>query len=335
MKRIKPLFNLLAGTSAPLFARIKPRKLILCYHRFSSNGRVDPFFNASTTTPIADLEQQILWLKTFCNFKSLRELIGSSTPQTKWDVSITIDDGYQDVIDLALPLFEKHQIPVTWFITTGPIQDSQEIPWWDLSAFLNGQTDAQISVHAEGISKDLDLSIAEDLRWLQHTLRETHLFGALDQAKELKQQVIAQLAPFCEIPRNSFARPESLKDAARSEYLSLAPHTVTHSNLAQLHIAEQEQEIKESLETLKNWGLQPENVFSYPFGKSWARNEDTLSILRNLGFDASFTTESGFMTDLDHPYLIPRISVDGRWDIQAFKARVTWSPLLKKLKTST
>ena len=335
MKQLKTILDWVLGTYAPIFTCFGSKKIILCYHRFTSEQSNDPYHNPAATTPIASLEQQLLWLKSFGNIEPLQRLICSPASDRKWSISITIDDGYQDVIDLALPIFEKHHVPFTWFLTTDPIKKANEIPWWDLSAFLEKKLEVCFPVRLNGTVKNIDLSEDKDVRWIQCKLKQMHLFGPPDKAKNLKDQVLNQLKLCYEIPCNSFTRPELLKEAAKSGYLSVAPHTVTHSNLAQLPRREQEQEIIHSINTLEEWGLNPENLLSFPYGKPWARNGDTIMILNKLGISAGLTTDGDFIKPSDSPYLLPRVSIDGRWDIQTFKARVVYPSLYRRLRFTT
>lgn len=333
MPTVKSAFNITAGSIAPAVTRLVPRKLVLCYHRFSHAGRPDPFHNPVTATPVKELEKQLLWLKSFCLFRTLDEIATPSSSGKSWEVAITIDDGYQDVIDLGLPLFEKHKIPVSWFVTTDPVINPDYLPWWDLSSLLANRNTGKLRVNIDERTKLIDLSNNADSRWLRKTLRELFLFGSPNKANKFKQQVIRELSKHTALPRNSFVRPDNLKKAAASDVMDIGPHTCTHPNLARLSHEEQTQEILSSINALKAMGIEPINWFSYPFGKDWARSETTLEIVRSLGLKGCATTGTGYVYPDTPSYLVPRISVDGRWDIRAFKARVVFGPLTDTLKS--
>lgn len=333
MTTVKSAFNITAGTIAPAVACLVPRKLVLCYHRFSHTKHPDPFHNPVTATPVEELEKQILWLKSFCLFKTLDDIVSAEPVGKKWEIAITIDDGYQDVIDLGLPLFEKHQIPVSWFVTTDPVTNPDSLPWWDLSSLVANLNAGHLHFSLDGKDKRVDLSNNDDSRWVRDTLRELFLFNSANKADEFKRQLISELSKIESLPQNSFARPATLKQAAASNVMSIGPHTCSHPNLARLTPEEQTHEIQSSVTALKEMGIQPINWFSYPFGKEWARSESTLDIARSLGLRGCITTGTGYVYPDTPSYLVPRISVDGRWDIQAFKARVVFGPLTDTLKS--
>jgi peptidoglycan/xylan/chitin deacetylase (PgdA/CDA1 family) len=87
---------------------------ILMYHSFSG----DLFFSVSRE----NFERQIQYLrKRNYIFTNLHGLIDRMNKEQsiKKHVVISIDDGHQDFKDVALPIIEKYNIPVTLFWPTG------------------------------------------------------------------------------------------------------------------------------------------------------------------------------------------------------------------------
>jgi peptidoglycan/xylan/chitin deacetylase (PgdA/CDA1 family) len=86
---------------------------ILMYHSFSG----DLFFSVTKE----NLERQIQYLRKrnyiFIDLRGLIERMDKGQ-SIKRHVVISIDDGYQDFKDVALPIIEKYNIPVTLFWPT-------------------------------------------------------------------------------------------------------------------------------------------------------------------------------------------------------------------------
>lgn len=87
---------------------------ILCYHSVSEAGN-------KYTISQEVVKEQLLKMKKYADFVSLDEIIDNSTRQKRNRplISLTIDDGYADVMDL-LPFVKKHNIPVALFVLSDP-----------------------------------------------------------------------------------------------------------------------------------------------------------------------------------------------------------------------
>jgi len=114
---------------------------ILCYHRFGYTG------GKMVVSP-ASFALQLDWLaRNDYHVIRLAELIGyleGRQPLPRRSVVITIDDGYESVHRLALPLLRKHGFPATLFVYTDFIGAGDALSWaqlQDLSA--SGLVDIQ------------------------------------------------------------------------------------------------------------------------------------------------------------------------------------------------
>ena len=91
---------------------------VLFYHRVA-DSHPNPW-----TISVADFRRQILWLKQHCELVSLSEIQkrmregGSHRPA----VSITFDDGYAENNEHAIPFLLEQQVPTTYFVTFGNVQ---------------------------------------------------------------------------------------------------------------------------------------------------------------------------------------------------------------------
>jgi peptidoglycan/xylan/chitin deacetylase (PgdA/CDA1 family) len=80
-------------------------------------------------------------------------------------------------------------------------------------------------------------------------------------------------------------------------------HTFSHPHLAELNYENQLIEIQRSIDDLSNIGIS-QDFFCYPYG---SYNDDTMTILFNLGVKFAFTTEPKECRSLDSNFSIPRL----------------------------
>ena len=99
---------------------------ILIYHRVGadSGGQVD--------LGVAMFDDQMAELAAAGNVISLDqavELLASGATLDHDSVVITFDDGTPDVVDFALPVLERHALPMTLYLATSFIEDG--LGFWD------------------------------------------------------------------------------------------------------------------------------------------------------------------------------------------------------------
>ena len=64
---------------------------------------------------------------------------------------ITFDDGYADNLRAALPVLERHDCPVTLFITTGVLD--ADVLWWDGLASVAFSPDVELAALDSGCGR--------------------------------------------------------------------------------------------------------------------------------------------------------------------------------------
>ena len=136
LKRINPL-----GVYADQYQTVP----ILCYHRFgsgSSNG------GGKMTVSAANFAAQLDWLaRNDYHVIGLAQLVGfleGRQAVPKRSVVITIDDGYESVHRVALPLLRKHGFAATLFVYTDFIGSPDALSWAQLQDLVaSGLVDVQ------------------------------------------------------------------------------------------------------------------------------------------------------------------------------------------------
>lgn len=290
------------------------RILCLLYHRV--NNVRDQLYNL-TVSP-EEFDQHIKYLRE--NYRTVRfdenwNLISEDA------IAITFDDGYADNYVYALPVLERYKVPATIFVSTGNIGTSREFWWDDIERVLTSQKcypsrfclhDALYEYTWETVSEFQRQELAKTLRWLLRMEPNDVCFKAW--IKQLKTWAGVK-SDEGRVGYRSLDK-EQLKKLARSPYITIGAHTVSHLSLGALSKEMQEKEIGDSIHYLEKELGYNITIFSYPFGSKMDYNADTLEICKKLGITKAATTNAKLWTEQDEPYLIPRFAVkNGSMDV--------------------
>ena len=98
--------------------------------------------------------------------------------------------------------------------------------------------------------------------------------------------------------------------------------TSYHLILSSLDATQQRLEIEGSLRDLEAWLGHGVASFAYPYGRTWDYNEETRSILQELGFQSATTAMPG-LNDVDTPRLeLKRTAVNQSSDLAQIMCEV-------------
>ena len=232
--------------------------------------------------------------------------------------AITLDDGYLNVIEHALPLFRKHNAPFTVFVTTGFADATSPLWWVDLERSIAALSHISISVDGfafEGLAKTVEEKIASFER-LYATLRAGNEF--------LMRKVIAGLAaeagidPFERVRRSCMSWDE-LRGLSQDPLASIGAHTLTHPMLAKHELNFVSHEIADSRNIIENeLGIDVKH-FAYPVGDAGSAGKREFALAAKDGFQTAVTTRPGvlFAEHAKHLHALPRVSLNGLFQNEA------------------
>lgn len=228
---------------------------------------------------------------------------------------VTLDDGYRDNLENAVPLFRQYSVPYTIYVAPGLVDGRATLWWEDLEHILasnstinldmpGGRTefdlrDARAKQEAfEALSAYITTQITEqerlriirDLAWMYRTDPEAHRTGSIMNWKELAQ---LSTDPLC----------------------TLGAHTIHHHAVARLSPDEALFEMEESARLIElETGSRPKH-FAYPYGYPAAAGSRDFDLARQAGFQSAVTTRHGVChaVHANHLTALPRISVNGRF----------------------
>lgn len=224
----------------------------------------------------------------------------------------TLDDGFRDNREHALPVFERHGVPFTIFVCKG-LSERSHTMWWDTAAALIEKRD-RLTLCLPAGRIDVDCS---RLRAKESAFQATACcLMAGDEAKGVAElDRVAQAAginPHALVSETVMDYDE-LQALARHPLVSYGAHTVSHRALADLGDTELLAEFNESADYVAGITGDRPVTFAYPYGDKRSATVRTAGYADWAGFKVSVTTRPGTLTAacLENPQLLPRISLNG------------------------
>jgi len=225
---------------------------------------------------------------------------------------VTFDDGDRTFVDVALPVLEAMSVPATLFVAPGVLASSR--PYWF-------QELRYVRQHVDDGA--IRRQVAGQMGWEYAQLAPCSivaLFKALPLAA--MWQVIDTLEQQYGLPPAAPANI-SLPEAAaldRHPLVAIGAHSLTHAMLAKHDAATARREIEQSRAILEQRLGREIRHFAYPVGDPGSAGARDFAICRELGFASAVTTRPGmiFPEHCDHLLALPRLSVNGNWQEEAF-----------------
>ena len=307
-----------------LFRALYSRKIrVLMYHGVSKERLPSHYWlhvNAD------GFDWQMNYLKS--NYKVMPATVlcgGGAMDSTtfKRAVVITFDDGFENVFTTAWPILRKLRLPAVCFVVPG-LSERRETIWSSalFEWFLKTER-RELDLSAFGMSRiELGPDRTERARAAIDLIRIFKSWPA-HKREELKSYLLGEhtltanggsSSPFALMTK------EQIIDLGNSEEFDIAPHGDRHQVLTTFTREEQQQDIASSVGKLTAWHVPQIPVFSYPSGRF---NEDTVSLMNEMGFKAALATEEGLADWNADRYSIKRIHIGSNTGKFEFKARVS------------
>lgn len=226
--------------------------------------------------------------------------------------AFTLDDGYRNNAEHALPVFERHGVPFTIFVTRGFAERTHTL-WWETLGRLLGRLPKANFDFGAG-AEDVDLSTqALKLRAFDRfatfvTCQDEKIAVSRIDAWAMTQGVDPRA-----ITAELVMDEEELRRIASHPLALLGAHTLSHRAVGRLAPEEAKREMAESADWVQALtGTRPA-IFAYPYGFPGAVTERDVTIARDVGFLVAVTTQPGIIKESSAGQLIglPRISLNG------------------------
>jgi peptidoglycan/xylan/chitin deacetylase (PgdA/CDA1 family) len=120
------------------------------YHRFGESKY------PSTNITVEQLESHLNYLvEQNFRFTQASDLLDPEQQKEK-TITVTIDDAYLSFYEVGLPIFEKHQVPVTLFLNTENVGGFNYMSWDQLRDVLDRGVEIQNHSHTHSSFSTLD-----------------------------------------------------------------------------------------------------------------------------------------------------------------------------------
>ena len=237
--------------------------------------------------------------------------------------AFTLDDGYRDNVEYALPVFERHGVPFTIFVAKGFATRSHGMWWETLAALLNVLPEIRFDFGPNSGSGEISLPLQTAPDKLDAFDRFSRFIASGPETEQVA--VIDALAArhgidALEITAQLTMDVAELQALSKNPLASLGAHTISHRSIAQLDRAEARQEMRACIEWMETaFGTRPK-TFAYPYGTANAVSQRDKDLARELGFDLAVTTRPGTLSETlrDRMTGLPRISLNGYYQVPRY-----------------
>jgi peptidoglycan/xylan/chitin deacetylase (PgdA/CDA1 family) len=288
------------GGFRPFHWGVRDQLLILMYHRFSASSHV-------SRVSADQFRQHLRYLRQHANPISLHDGLtslttGASLPPNP--VVITIDDGYRDAYDIALPVLREFSFNATLFAVTDFV-DGRCWIWTDIMRYILHQP-------GKGERRTIPTSAGEfhvggDDIYLDADAINGRLKKMSDQ---VKNKVIQEIADGVDVEVPPLPTPDfdglnwdQMREMDATS-IQIESHTVTHPILTEADEARVDDELVRSKARLEEMLDRNVNYFCYPNGDVNAGVRDAVA---RAGYKAALTTNFGFNKSPVDPFMVDRI----------------------------
>ena len=232
--------------------------------------------------------------------------------ETRKFVCFTLDDGYRDNLLFAAPVFQKHAVPYTVFITPGFISRERTI-WWETVEKLLTNVSSISFDFGKGpetlacAKRDAKITAFDRIANYVESASEDIAVNEIDRVA--KANGVDAMA----IVEEEIMTHEELHELLMDPLASLGAHTMTHPNLKRVGDARLREELSQSAAITSGYTGRPVTSLSYPYGGRRAVGARETKAARDVGFAIAVTTQPGVLSShsLREPTAVNRVPLNG------------------------
>jgi len=218
-------------------------------------------------------------------------------------VNFSIDDCYRDSFELVAPVFRRHNVPLTLFVTTG-IPDGT-MPLWG-----SGLEDALAERdHVVLDSHVVKLSRSEGRRAAYQ--RIASWWDGSDAARHYAKFCAANGIDMEAMHWKHAISWQMLEVLAKDPLIEIGAHTINHPRISTLSPEAVLTELEGSRTRLnERLGINVQH-FAFPYGRSGDCGPRDFALARRAGFLSAATTRKGLVRGGQDRFSLPRNTING------------------------
>jgi peptidoglycan/xylan/chitin deacetylase (PgdA/CDA1 family) len=227
----------------------------------------------------------------------------------------TLDDGYRDNRDFALPLMREFAAPFTVYVTSDFAEGTGRLWWIALEMVIAKASSIETAIG--GVATRLDTSTQQAKQAAFDRLHDwlRALPGELDIHREIGALCARHDVDQAAICRELCMSWDELKPFAEDPLISIGAHSITHCNLARQSAEIASQEMVVSRARIEEAVQRPVVHLAYPYGDRIAAGAREFALARAAGYKTAVTTRPGmiFPESAGHLTALPRVSLNGNY----------------------
>jgi len=227
----------------------------------------------------------------------------------------TLDDGYRDNRDFALPVMREFEAPCTVYVASDFAQGTGRLWWITLETVIAKA--AFVEAPIDGATTRLDTSTPVAKRVAFDRLHDwlRGLPGEHDMRREIGALCARHGVDEAAICRDLCMSWDELKPFADDPLVTIGAHTITHCNLARQTEEIAAHEMAISRARIEDVLQRPVVHLAYPYGDKIAAGPREFALAQAAGYQTAVTTRPGmiFRESAEHLTALPRVSLNGNY----------------------
>lgn len=290
---------------------------ILMLHRVDYIDKNKIYANENMKISPNFLERFIIEAKQygyeFISLDRLQKLL-SGNENTHKKLVITLDDGYIDNFTQAYPIFNKHQIPFTVYITTSFPEQNAILWWYILEDLLHSHSHIELS---DGSYYSYSNMVEKNKVFLQIRKKILNL-DQTDLLTNLNQLFGKYRVDWKGKTKELAMSWEQIKLLSQSSLTTIGGHTKNHYAFNKISHELIQQEINDANLLIHQHTGRFVEHFAFPFGSIHEVEQKQIEWIKAFDFKTVVTTRKGniLKQHKDYLYCLPRVMLTENFEIR-------------------